>query len=107
MDHVTDCMDFYELVTNMKGLSSDKSQRVAVLAIREDRMVGRIRFIMHWPTKAMVADGLTKAGSFPQMMHLLTTGKLYLPLDESQFIRIRYRVATSNFTEQDVEDLDW
>ena len=107
LDHVTDCMDFFELVTNMKGLSSDKSQRVAILAVREDRMTGRIRFIMHWPTKAMVADGLTKLGAFPQLMHLLTTGYLHLPLDDSQFIRIRYRMASGAFTEKDLEDLDW
>ena len=29
VDHVTDCMDLYELVTGKKGLSADKQQRIA------------------------------------------------------------------------------
>lgn len=106
LDHVTDCMDFFELVTNMKGLSSDKSQRVAIMAIREDRMAGRIRYIQHWPTKAMVAGGLTKAGLFPQLMRLATSGYIRLPLAPDQWIRLRSRAPTSDYSEKDLENLD-
>jgi hypothetical protein len=107
IDHVTDCMDLFELVCGSKGLASDKSQRVAVLALREDRMSGRIRFVMHWPTAGMLADGLTKSGVFPQLLRFCTCGMLFLPLKAEQFVRLRRRVASSSFTEGDLETLDW
>ena len=107
IDHVTDCMKLFELMCNAKGLSSHKNQRIAILALREDRMSGRLRFIMHWPTAAMVADGLTKAGLFPQLMLFVTTGKLQLPLKPEQFVRLRRRVAAPSYTEKDLETLDW
>ena len=32
------------------------------MSLREDRLNGFIRTIMHWPTTAMLADGLLKGG---------------------------------------------
>ena len=107
IDHATDCMDLFELMCNSKGLASDKSQRVAVLALREDRMSGRLRWILHIPTVAMLADGLTKSGLFPQLMRYVTTGKVLFPLKPEQFIRLRRRVAQQDFSERELEDLDW
>ena len=107
VDHVTDCMDLFELMCNSKGLSSDKSQRVAILALREDRMSGRLRWIAHFPTAAMIADGLTKSGVFLQLMRFVTSGLILLPLKPDQFIRLRRRVARSTFTENELIELDW
>ena len=62
---------------------------------------------MHWPTKAMDADGLTKVGLFPQLMKFITTGKLELPMSADQYVCTRLRVARSDFVERDLEELDW
>ena len=107
IDHVTDCMDLFELVCGSKGLASDKSQRVAVMALREDRMSGRLRYILHYPTAAMLADALTKSGIFLQIMRFCTTGIVALPLKADQWIRIRRRVAKDDFTEKQLEEIDW
>ena len=106
VDQITDCMDLFELVTNLRGLSSDKSQRLAIMALREDRMAGRTRYFQHWPTRCMVADGLTKSGIFMQLLGLITTGILRMPLAE-QRVRLRKRAPCHEYTERDLENLDW
>ena len=108
VDQVADCMDLFELVTNVKGLSTDKAQRLAILALREDRITRRIRNFIHVPTKAMLADGLTKDGTFDQLLKYVTTGRWKLMLGADQWVRIRVRVAHSgHFEETDVLELDW
>ena len=60
-DHMVDCMDLLcDLACGRKGVPQDKSQRLAVLAIREGRRMQRIRRFMHITTKYMLADILTK-----------------------------------------------
>ena len=44
------------------------------MALREDRMTGRVRCVVHVPTKAMLADGLTKEGIFDMLLCFLTNG---------------------------------
>ena len=92
-DHVTDCMDLYELLTNTRGLSSDKSQRIAVLALREERMTGRVRYLFHYPTASMLADALTKSGLFLQMMRFMTTGFVLIEIKSDRYVRMRRRYA--------------
>ena len=60
VDHFVDCMDLWELVCGKKGIPQDKSQRLAVLAVREERRTGRLRRFYHVTTKWMLADILTK-----------------------------------------------
>ena len=60
MDHIIDCMDVWDLACGKKGIPQDKSQRLAILAIREERRVSRIRRFYHVTTKYMLADILTK-----------------------------------------------
>ena len=106
-DHVTDCMDLFELVTNVKGLSSDKSQRLAVLALREDRVTRRVRNFVHTPTATMLSDGLTKSGLFLRLMEFATTGLWKVELDAGSAVRVRQRVATADYNETDLEALSW
>ena len=89
VDHITDCMDLYELVCGMKGLSADKNQRLVITSLREDRSRGFIRRFMHWPTSIMLADGLTKVGVFPQLLRYATTGIVKLELACDKHIRSR------------------
>ena len=75
IDVMTDCMDLFELMCSKKGLSNDTSQRVVVLSLREFRSLGIIRTLVHVPTTAMLADGLTKVGKFSQLLKFCTCGK--------------------------------
>ena len=61
LDFYGDCRDLYELVTGERTLPQDKSQRLYVLAIKEARLAGRIRYTSIVPTESMTADSLTKA----------------------------------------------
>eukprot|EP00959_Pyramimonas_sp_CCMP1952_P408365 8558502-Pyramimonas_sp.AAC.1 len=74
IDHLTDCRDMFELVTGLKGVPQDRQQGLAIMAWREERMTGRVRFTMRIPTDVMFSDALTKPGIFLQLMHLLATG---------------------------------
>ena len=109
VDQVTDCMDLFELVTNVKGLSNDKAQHLAILALREDRITRRIRNFIHAPTKGMLADGLAKDGVFEQLLRFATTGCCALNLKGDQWIRARSRpdsTATA-VEERDLLEFDW
>ena len=104
-DHCTDCMDVFELICGARGLTADKFQRLAIMALRADRMEGRIRYTIHIPTTGMVADGLTKVGTFLQLLGLCTTGVWSLPPDLQ--IRVRRRAPTATYSEQELETIEW
>ncbi|CAE7229459.1 unnamed protein product [Symbiodinium sp. CCMP2592] len=74
VDDFTDCKDFYELASGDKSVSQDKGQRLYILAFREARLHGRVRWLVLTPTESMTADGLTKSMVAPPLMELLSTG---------------------------------
>ena len=74
VDDYTDCRDFFELSSGDKSVSQDKNQRLYILAFREARMTGRIRWLILCPTESMTADALTKAMVSPDLMKLLSSG---------------------------------
>ncbi|CAE7259286.1 unnamed protein product [Symbiodinium sp. KB8] len=74
VDCMTDCRDFFELASGDKSVPQDKNQRLYVLAFREARMLGRLRWMILCPTESMTADALTKSMLAPPMMKLLSTG---------------------------------
>ena len=101
IDSLTDCMDVWELVNNRKGLANDKTQRLVVLGLREYKQLGIIRCFAHCPTRVMPADGLTKVGTFSQLLKLVTTGRLQFQ-DWRQQVKqqqpqpeMYFRIATS------------
>ena len=49
VDAYTDCLDLLELTTGLKGVPQDRHQRLAILALREKRLAGRIR-LSYWPS---------------------------------------------------------
>ena len=102
VDHVTDCYDFLELVTGLRGVPADKSQRLAVLSAREERITGRVRHFFHWPTDIMIADALTKVGVFPQMYMLLTSGILNLRSGSGKPSTCRTLRGTLDYSEDDL-----
>ena len=100
-------MDVFELCCGAKGVPSDKMQRIIILSLREDRLRGNIRSFMHWPTAVMLADGLTKVGTFPQLMCYCTSGTFRIELPEGKHIRQRTRLANmSGHTEEDLLNLN-
>ena len=74
VDVHTDCRDFYELTTGSRTLPQDKSQRLYIMAHREARASGRIRWTILTPTECMTADALTKVMQSPCLMKWLSTG---------------------------------
>jgi hypothetical protein len=79
-DHIVDCMDLWDLACGRKGVPQDKSQRLAVLAIREERRSLRIRRFFHVVTKWMLADILTKwqGHDSESLLELLSCGRWHL-----------------------------
>ena len=106
---VTDCKDLLDLITGAKGIPADRSQRLCVLSIREERLSGRCRVVSHIPTQIMIADCLTKIGTFPIMLRYLTCGHWntdlspYVHHSKKQLqITTRMIGERKNFTEDDL-----
>ena len=102
-------MDLFELVTGVKGVPNDKSQRIGILSLREDRMTGRVRHFVHIPTAVMLGDGLTKVGTFAQLLKYCSTGVFEIKLSPDKFVRVRTRarVERGRYTEEQLQNLDW
>ena len=107
-DVATDCNDLFELACGQRGIPSDKSQRLAVLSIREDRLSGRTRAFFHWPTSIMLAGALTKPGTFPQMMRFLSTGVFEITdFIGDRHIKRRVLLPPQDFDEQALVDMTY
>ena len=106
-DSYTDCMDLFELVTGVRGCPNDKSQRIGVLFLREDRITGRLRHFVHAPTQAMLCDGLTKPGTFVQLLKYCSTGYFEITLATDKFVRVRSwaRIEGGRYTEEHLRNL--
>ena len=103
VDSMTDCKDLYALTTGRTAL---KSQRVYILAHREARLCGRLRWIILVPTQSMVADALTKPMLSKQLLHLLSTGQVIFMNQEGHPLEARRLPPTADFTEDDLLDGD-
>jgi hypothetical protein len=76
IDCFVDCMDLWELACGLRGIPQDKSQRLGVLSIREERRTQRIRRLHHIVTKYMLSDMLTKATGVDSrsLLELISSG---------------------------------
>ncbi len=76
VDAYIDCMDLWELCCGMRGTPQDKSQRLGILAIREERRSLRLRRLYHIRTHVMLADYLTKTigADSKSLLELTTSG---------------------------------
>ena len=91
----------------IKGVPSDKNNRLAILSMREERLSGRIRWFIHLPTHNMIMDGLTKPGLFPCLMHLATTGNWQINYKRDKGFTMRRVDRTSlEYSEDDLVRLD-
>jgi hypothetical protein len=106
VDSMTDCKDLYALTTGRTALPQDKSQRVYILAHREARLSGRLRWIILVPTQSMVADALTKPMLSKQLLHLLSTGQVIFLNEEGHPLEARRLPPVADFTEDDLVDGD-
>ena len=101
VDVMIDCMDLWELATGLRGIPQDKSQRLGVLSIREERRTLRLRRFMHLRTHWMLADLLTKhSGYVSKSLHeLLSSGHWSVESD----IRMRQHFGIGESEEYDKE----
>ena len=106
IDRYTDCNGLYELVTGMKGVPQDKTQRLYILSIREDRVSGRIRRFIKIPTESMCVDPLTKHMVSPNLMTLLTTGFWILENTTKQYVKFRVAPRRHDFRDHDLVALE-
>ena len=80
-------MDLWELACGLKGIPQDKSQRLGVLSIREERRCLRLRRLFHIRTKWMAADQLTKtSGQDSKELYRLVSNGFY---DIKDKVRVR------------------
>eukprot|EP00435_Cladocopium_sp_Y103_P007263 s3374_g2.t1 len=106
VDAMTDCKDFYSLTTGMTSLPQDKSQRIYILAHREARLSGRLRWIILVPTQSMVADALTKVMLSKQLLHLMSTGQVIFQNETNHPIEARRLPPCGDLSEDDLLDGD-
>ena len=71
IDLMTDCNDYFELVTGLKGVPQDRSQRLIIMSMRERRALCKFRSISWINTKAMPANSVTKLVPSRPMLHSL------------------------------------
>ena len=76
VDTWIECMDLWELCCGLRGTPQDKSQRLGVLSLREERRALRLRLLFHTRTTWMLADMLTKAVGVDSrpLLKLITSG---------------------------------
>ena len=106
VDVMTDCKDFYSLTTGVTSLPQDKSQRIYILAHREARLSGRIRWTILIPTQSMVSDALTKVMLSKQLLHLLSSGQVIFKNEEGHPIEARRLPPRGNISEDDLCEPD-
>jgi hypothetical protein len=104
IDHYTDCGDFFELVTGSKGCPQDKTQRLHILSVREDRITRRIRFFVQIPTESMLVDALTKVMLSGLLMTFLTSGFWRIQHADHK-VRLRVMPGRAQYTEKDLETM--
>ena len=103
VDAYTDCRDFLSLTTGSASLPQDKSQRIYILAHREARLSGRLRWVIIVPTQSMLADALTKVMISKQLLHTLTTGEVCFRNEENHPIEARRLPQQEQIAEEDLE----
>ena len=95
-DHYIDCMDLWELSCGMRGIPQDKSQRLGILAMREERRSHRLRRLFHVITHFMLADPMTKhVGYVSKSLYELLTSGHWTVADK---IRVRHQFGSKKAT---------
>ncbi len=87
-----DCVDLWELSCGLRGVPQDKSQRLGILAIREERRSFRLRRLYHIVTHFMLADPMTKHIGYvsKSLYELLTSGNWTL----GDKVRVRHKFGS-------------
>lgn len=102
VDTATDCRDFFELSTGSKAIPQDRMQRLYILAFKEARVTGRIRYLMLIPTTYMLADPLTKPMTSRTMMQALSSGYIEFGNEGDHCMTLRRLPTLSELQEEDL-----
>ena len=106
VDTATDCRDFFELCTGARSVPQDKLQRLYILAFKEARATGRLRYIILTPTEYMLADGLTKTMTAPKLLQYLSTGYVEFGNVDKHSTLLRRLPVLHDLTENDLYKSD-
>ncbi|CAE7218696.1 unnamed protein product [Symbiodinium sp. CCMP2592] len=106
VDAMTDCRDFYELTTGERTLPQDKGQRLYVLAHKEARICGRIRWMILVPTESMTADALTKPMISPPLLHLMSCGLVEFKNEDGHPLLLRRLPPIKDVNEDTILEKD-
>ena len=102
VDMMTDCRDYWSLSTGERSLPQDKSQRIYLLALREARACGRMRWNILTPTECMTSDALTKTMESLCLRHFLSSGVVkFWNTDHSMEMK-RLRPSDTEASEDDL-----
>ena len=102
LDFYGDCRDLFELITGERTLPQDKSQRLYILAIKEARLAGRMRYTSLVPTESMTADSLTKAMVSSCMLLLLSAGVVMFRNEDGHAVQSRTVPMMEEIGEEDL-----
>ena len=102
LDFYGDCRDLFELITGERTLPQDKSHRLYILAIKEARLAGRMRYTSLVPTESMTADSLTKAMVSSCMLLLLSAGVVMFRNEDGHAVQSRTVPMMEEIGEEDL-----
>ena len=104
IDSMTDCRDLYELVTGLKGVPQDRSQRLIVMSIREKRLIRKVRSVIWCDTCDMLANSLTKHSTTERVWYrFLETG--HIEMSNKNMLAATRCQPQRNYTESDLEQM--
>ena len=102
IDLMTDCNDLFELLVGQKGVPQDKTQRLVIMALRERRLLQKVRCTLKVTDRDMLANPLTKHVAYQFVFdHFMKTGELVLQ-DRMLFRKAR---KVADFDETDLVSL--
>ena len=106
VDCPTDCRDFYELTTGERSLPQDKDQRLYILAHKEARFCGRIRWMVLVPTQSTTAEALTKPIIAPTLLFLMSCGMVQFKNEEGHPLLFRRLAVLHDYDEDTILKMD-
>ena len=101
IDAITDCNDLYELITGMKGVPQDRSQRLIIMSLREKRMIRKLRNIAWCDTNDMAANSLTKHDLNSEVFYMLLRNGV-LKMKNTIKVTPKIAICDPNYSEDDL-----
>jgi hypothetical protein len=105
IDQLTDCQDLFENAAGEKTLPQDKTHRLYILSLREERLTHGMRYWIKIPTEWMLCDAMTKSMISQPLLNLLRTGNYQIKNVLKKVIRIKSVPLITVYDETDLINL--